>query len=150
MAPIPKRFTETELLERATLRVAMHIRGLWEERGSSDTRLLEALFIPDSLTTVGRSRTFNGKGRREHVVPRLVIIDACHEMLKSGASDETIARFIRDHVKIVQISPEECERLDRSDQLGLRQKMPNGWKPGDDVFARLEAAGIEWDLIPPS
>ena len=67
-------FSPAERLERASLRVAMHIRGMWEEKGSSDTRLLEALFLPDELTVVGRSRSYEGKGHREHVVPRLVII----------------------------------------------------------------------------
>ncbi len=140
-------FSPRERLERASLRVAMHIRGLWEEKGSSDTRLLEALLIPDELVLVGRSKAFPGKGRREHVVPRLVIIAECHGMLAKGATDEAIAAFIRDHVKIVMISEDECRRLDRSTDLGLRQRMPADWKVGDDVFARLKAAGIDWEPL---
>jgi len=75
-------FSRAERLERASLRVAMLIRGMWEEKGSSDTRLLETLLLPDDLTIVGRSRALRGKGRREHVVPRLVIIAECHKMLR--------------------------------------------------------------------
>lgn len=138
-------FSPAERLERASLRIAMHIRGMWEEKGSSDTRLLEALFLPDELTVVGRSRAFNGKGRREHVVPRLVIIKECHRMIEAGETDQAVAELIRNHAKIVLISAEECERLDRSAHLGLRQSMPVGWKFGDDVFARLNMAKIEWD-----
>lgn len=125
----------------------MHIRGLWEEKGSSDTRLLEALLLPDELTVVGCSTAVGGvvkNARREHVVPRLVIIRKCHEMLAAGQSDEAVAKVIRDHTKIVWISKEECERLDRVAGLGLRQTMPAGWRFGDDPFARLSAARIEW------
>ena len=142
-----REYSRTERLERASLRVAMHIRGLWEEKGSSDTRLLESLFLPDELVLAGRSRSFEGRGRREHVVPRLVIIDECHKMLERGETDAAIAAFIREHVKIVLISDDECRRLDRAAQLGLRQTMPVGWQFGDDLFARLKVAQIEWDPI---
>lgn len=138
------KYTDEERLGRACLRVAMHIRGLWEEKGSSDTRLLEGLFIPDELTVAGQSNAYRGEGRREHVVPRKVIIDECHEMLRRGEDDARIARFIRDHLKIVLITREECERLDRKANHGLRQKMPDDWVAGGDVFARLNAAGIAW------
>lgn len=137
-------FTDEQRLERACLRVAMHIRGLFEERGSSDTRLLESLFIPDELTIAGQSDAYSGKGHREHVVPRKVIIEECHEMLRQERDDAAIARFIKDHVKIVLITQEECERLDRKEHHGLRQAMPEGWAVGDDIFARLTAAGISW------
>ncbi len=144
-----RNYTRDELWERASLRAAMHIRGLWEEKGSSDTRLLEALFLPDTFTVVGRSRAYVAPGRREHVVPRVVVVGECHDMLERGEPDAAIAAFIREHVKVVLVSKEECERMDRRDQLGLRQAMPAGWKFGDDVFARLAAAGIEWDPVVP-
>jgi hypothetical protein len=144
---LPARFSKAELFDRAALRVAAHIRGLLEEKGSSDTRLLEALFIPDELTVVGRSRACVGEGHREHVVPRRVVIKECHRMIETGATDAEVARFIRDTVRIVRISDEERRRLDSRDQLGLRQEMPAGWKIGGDLFARLKAAQIEWEPI---
>ena len=67
-------------------------------------------------------------------------------MLEAGASDEHVARFLRDQVRIVLISKEECERLDRKAGLGLRQTMPEGWTFGDDLFARLKSADIEWEV----
>jgi len=143
-----RTYSKEERLERACLRAAMNIRGLWEEKGSSDTRLLEALLIPDELTIVGRSHAHRQSGRREHVVPRLVIVEECHSMLEARASDAEIARFIQDHLKIVHISREEADLLDRKDSLDLRQTMPKGWKIGDDVFARLTTAGIEWSPYP--
>ncbi len=144
-----RNYTRDELWERASLRATMHIRGLWEEKGSSDTRLLEGLILPDAFTLVGRSRAWSPPGRREHVIPRVVVVGECHRMLERGETDDAIAAFIRKHVQIVLISTEECERLDRRDQLGLRQTMPVGWSFGDDVFARLVVAGIDWDPIVP-
>ncbi len=47
-------------------------------------------------------------------------------------------------MKIVMISNEEQVRLDHREMVGLRQAMPIGWKLGDDIFARLKAAQIEW------
>jgi len=145
--PARRTYTTEERLERACLRVAMHIRGLWEEKGSSDTRLLDGLFLPDEFTVVGKSHNYDGKGRREHVVPRLVIIKECHAMLERGEGDLAIAKFIRGHVRIVLISREEQERLDRREQLALKQTMPPGWTFGDEVYARLAYAGIRWFRI---
>jgi len=144
-----RHYTRDELWERASLRAAMHIRGLWEEKGNSDTRLLDALILPDAFTLVGRSRAWSHPGRREHVIPRVVVVGECHRMLERGETDDAIAAFIRKHVRIVLISQEECVRLDRRDQLGLRQTMPGGWSFGDDVYARLTVAGIEWDPVVP-
>ncbi|OYW80072.1 MAG: hypothetical protein B7Z26_07060 [Asticcacaulis sp. 32-58-5] len=123
----------------------MHIRGLWEEKGSSDTRLLEGLFIPDEFTIVGKSISCDATICREHVVPSLVIIKECHAMLESGLSDENVADFIMNHTKIVLISSSEREKLDSKDKLGLRQAMPTDWKFGDDIYARLRLAGIQWE-----
>jgi hypothetical protein len=144
-----RSYTREERLDRACLRVAMVIRGLWEERGSSDTRLLEGLLLPDELTVVGRSRALHDgePRRREHVVPRRVIVVECHEMLARGATDEAIAAFIRDHTKIVLITAAEAERLDRADELGLRQTMPKDWLFGGDVFRRLAEANIQWNPL---
>jgi hypothetical protein len=145
-----ERYSKSGRFVRASLRVAMHIRGLYEERGSSDTRLLESFFLPDEHTLVGVShawRASGDKGRREHVVPRLVIIKACHAMVANGENDAAIACVIRDNVKIVMITEEECQRLDGRQQHGFKQCMPKKWKVGDDPFARLTTAGIAWDPV---
>ena len=141
---VRREYSFGERYERACLRAAMNIRGLWEEKGSSDTRLIEGLLLPDDFTVVGQSHAFSERGRREHVIARLVVIKEVHNMLERGSTDGQIAGFIRDHVKIVRISDEECLKLDRKDQLGLRQRMPTGWTFGDDIYARLSAAEIEW------
>ena len=141
--PARRDYTMAERHDRACMRIAMHIRGLWEETGRSDTRLLEGLFLPDAFTVIGHSHNFTGKGRREHVVPRLFVIEKCIEMLDLGQDDKAIAEFIREHVKIIMISDEEQVRLD-SRTTGLRQKMPKDWQPGGDIYARLKEVNVEW------
>ncbi len=139
------KFTDAELLERASLRAAANIRGLWEETGESDVRLLDQPFFTDRLVLAGHSVA--GKNRREHVVPPLFILKACHTMLEAGETDQAVARYIRDHLKIVRVSTEEAHRLERVRNLGVRHAMPIGWAPGDDIYARLVAARIEWTPV---
>lgn len=140
-----RNFSDAELLERASLRVAMFMRGMWEEKGSSDSRLLFDPWMPDRLTTMGRSHACTGKIYREHVVPRVLIAREVHKMFGDGRSDADVARYIRDHVKIVEITKEEADRLDRANQTNLKTRMPDGWAAGGDVYARLAAAGIAWE-----
>jgi hypothetical protein len=142
--PARRDYSLEERKDRTFLRAAAHIRGLWEEKGSSDTRILDAFFLPDEFTVVGRSHNYNGKGRREHVVPRLVIIKECHAMLERGEDDKSIAKFIHDNVRIVLISKEEQESLDHRDQAALKQTMPDGWTFGGNAYARLQSANILW------
>jgi hypothetical protein len=61
-------------------------------------------------------------------------------MLADGASDEDVAAFIESHLRIVLVTREEADHLDRV--LGLRTRMPAGWTVGDDVMARFAAGGI--------
>lgn len=140
------RFSREELLHRATLRVAHVIRGMWEEKQSSHSRLVDRPLIDDELVTIGRSTSIGAK-RREHVIPCVMIVRACHEMLTRDASDEDVAAFIRQHLKIVHVTPEEARRLDSVNAVGMRQCMPANWQFGDDPYARLRAAGIEWEPI---
>jgi len=139
------KFSDAELLERASLRVTRFIRGMWEEKGDSDSRLLLHPWMPDRLTTMGRSRACAGKVYREHVVPRVLIVREAHRMFAEGHSDDEVALYIRDHVKIVEITKEEADRLDRKADFNLKKTMPEGWQAGGDVYARLAAAGIEWE-----
>lgn len=140
-----KTFSRDELIGRAFFRVAMMMHGMWEEKGSSDTRLLEDWLIPNEFVTVGESLA--GTDHREHVVPRMVLCDRAHSMFKDGASIDDVADFLRRFLKVVLISRAEQKRLDNRDQLNLRQKMPEGWSfESGDLFARLVAADISFRL----
>lgn len=145
-----RTFTDAELLERASLRVAMFMRGMWEEKDSSDSRLLFDPWIPDRLVIAGRSRACTGQVYREHVVPRVHIAYEVHRMFAAGCADEEVALYIRQHVKIVEITKDEAARLDRKSDFNLKTTMPEDWRAGGDIYARLKAAGIEWEPIVPT
>jgi len=135
------KFTREELKERAFKRAACVIREMWEERGSSDTRLLQEPLIPDDFVIVGES--INGRHHKEHVVPRMLICDESHKMFAQGASVEEVAKFIQRNLKIVLIAKTEQTLLDKSTHLNLRQSMPDSsWLDGGDIYARLRVAGI--------
>lgn len=140
-----QRFSREELLLRACERVAYVMRGMLEEKGSTDTRLFGPPLIPDELVAVGRSQ--DDACYREHVIPRLVICDHAENMLKHGAELSAVARFIAEHLKIVYLTKRQCELLNSKQHFNLRQRMPTGWSFGHDPFARLQTAGITYALF---
>jgi hypothetical protein len=80
---------------------------------------------------------------REHVVPCILLLDEGVRMAKAGASDVEIAAMLKANLHIVLVSIEERERMDFA--LGLQTTMPEGWKFGDDPFARLRIANVVFD-----
>jgi len=102
--------------------------------------------IPDSFVIVGQSSS--GGNYKEHIVPRVVICAQCHALFENGASINEVASFIRKYLKIVLISKEERDRLDKKENLNLKQRMPDGWSfDCGSEFARLHAAGISYVLF---
>lgn len=139
------KFSREELIERAFLRAATVMFGMWEERGSSDTRLLIPPLIPDEFVIIGES--INGREHREHIIPRVVICNQCHKMFSEGVDINTVARFIRNNLKIIYISKDEQHLLDNGKQLNLRQRMPTGWSfESGDIYVRLNTAKIEFRI----
>jgi hypothetical protein len=141
-----EKYSYEEMLQRAFLRVSWNVHHMWQETGSSDTRLFLEPLIPNKFVIVGQSK--KGGTYKEHVVPRILICTQCHSMFENGESIETVAEFIRKFLKIVLITKEEQELLDRGKNLNLRQEMPDGWtfQHGCE-FERLKVAGIEFDLF---
>lgn len=146
MVTTPKQsFSLEERKMRAFIRTVEVMKGLWEEKGSSDTRLLKEPLILDSYITAGES--LKGRGHREHVVPRVYLCHRCHEMFAAGTPIEEIATLLQKYLKVVHITNDEQLFLDRVQHMGLRERMPDGWRFGeDDPYARLRAAGIEFRL----
>ena len=131
------KYSLDDLRVRACRRAALALHSYWEEGSGAHTRLFETL-VPDEYVVSGVS--IKGGWYREHVVPCKVIRDHCFELCAQGASVEDVAAFIQAHLKIVFITPEEAEHLNV--RMKLKTKMPAGWAVGDDVMARLAAAGI--------
>ena len=143
------KYSNEDMLERAFYRVAWNVHHMWEGTGDSDPRLFMEPIISDKFVIVGKSK--NGGTHKEHIVPRVVICKQCHLMFENGESIETVAKFIRSFLKIVLISEEEKNLLDKKDNLNLRQKMPAGWTfENGCAFERLTLAGIEYELYPPN
>lgn len=142
VSPTSLKFTAEEMLLRSCLRIASSMHSMWEETGSSDTRLLIEPLISDKLITVGQSR--KGADHREHVVPRVFICHECHKLFSANCSINEVAQFIAKHLRVVKISREEQIHLDHN--LKLRETMPIDWTVGDDVYARLREANVEFDF----
>ena len=116
--------------------------------------LLEADKL-DHLITVGKSANApEDRPYREHIVPCVMIHnEVIRLLLHAGVRDHEVseevihqaASLIKNNLAIVLISKEEQEKLDIS--LGLRTSMPKDWKFGDSIFARLEAAELEWESL---
>lgn len=127
-----------------TYRFALEI----EHQNLLDTvRNLQEADRLDHLICRGQSRKHTeDDSYREHVVPCVLIHNEAIRLLladdKSDAAVERVARLIEDNLAIVKITSGEQDRLDRV--LGLRTCMPQGWRFGDSIYARLERAGIDW------
>jgi hypothetical protein len=102
--------------------------------------LLEADTI-DSMLVRGESMNYTpDNGYREHVVPCIMIHNEAIRMFVAGESVVDVAQMIAENLAIVRITKDEAYKLDV--ELGLRTKMPTDWKFGDNIFARLDSAGI--------
>ena len=70
-----------------------------------------------------------------------MIVDEAIRMYDEDQSIEQVADMMQHNLKIVHITKEEQKVVDY--ELQLQRKMPQGWKFGDSIFARLEAADIK-------
>jgi len=80
---------------------------------------------------------------REHLVPCIVIHNEAIRLAKEGESAIRISQMIESNLKIGHIRTEDAELLNGSS--GLKSSMPNGWKFGDSIMARLDKIGIEME-----
>lgn len=80
---------------------------------------------------------------REHIVPCVMIIEEAFRMFdEDDASILEVAAMIQQNLFIVHITKAEADYLDHT--LGLKTTMPLDWNFGDSVFARLDAAKINY------
>ena len=137
-----KKTFSTEDKARAFDRVAYVLHSYWKDGTGRayTTRLFDTLIRHN----INCGRSLNGGGHREHVVPCGLLIKLSFVMFEQGRSIPEVAQFLEAHLKIADITREEARRMDFD--LGLKEKMPDGWKLGDDVMARLVSAGIT--LVP--
>ncbi|MGD9775172.1 hypothetical protein [Diaphorobacter sp.] len=132
------------VLKTCTLLIS-HFRNLREHGGGGfHTRLFSHMLHPEhQYVFAGRSITVDQTTptHPEHVVPCAVLISECQRMIGEDAPDAQIAALLAKHWKVATITKAEQQRLDF--ELGLKSKMPPGWRFEDgDTLARFHAANI--------
>lgn len=138
--PIPREVSERNIFEKIAKRFKYFIDSE-DGFGLENTRaLLEGDSI-DHLITIGESVNRTKENTyREHIVPCIMIYNQAVTMTMERRPVTEVAQMIKNNLAIVLITNEEATKLDN--ELDMQTSMPEGWKFGDSVFARLDAAGI--------
>lgn len=139
--PIPREVSERNIFEKIAKRFKYFIDNE-DGFGLENTRaLLEGDSI-DHLITIGESVNRTKENTyREHIVPCIMIFNQAVTMTMEKSSITEVAQMIKNNLAIVLITNEEADRLDN--ELDMQTSMPEGWKFGDSVFARLVTAQIQ-------
>lgn len=96
----------------------------------------------DRMIVRGQSMDFvPEKAYREHAVPCILIHNEIIRMVLEDYSITEITQMIISNLAIVMINDDQAYKLDV--ELGLRSSMPDGWKFGDSIYARFNAAQIK-------
>lgn len=90
-----------------------------------------------TINSPSETRTY-----REHVVPCDFLLRHVVEMYEQGSSVEDVAAMLDKNLAIAYINTEDAAYLDYV--LGLRTKMPDTWRWGDSITARLDEAKVEY------
>jgi hypothetical protein len=87
----------------------------------------------------GRLQEKSGRNAyREHIVPCDFMMREAIRMFEMGATVEEVASMFEKNNKILLISDDEATKVDSKHKT----TMPDGWKIGDDILARIHYAGI--------
>lgn len=76
----------------------------------------------------------------EHVIPNCVYVDRLVELYDNGELDEKQFSWLMSQIHVCFILKEEDDRLK---EKKLTEKMPDGWRWGDDPFARYKECDIK-------
>ncbi len=139
--PIAREVSERNIFEKIAKRFKYFIDSE-DGFGLENTRaLLEGDSI-DHLITIGESEKRTKENTyREHIVPCILIYNQAITMTLEKRPITEVAQMIKNNLAIVLITNQEADLLDN--ELDMQTCMPEGWKFGDNVFARLDTAGIK-------
>ena len=138
--PIAREVSERNIFEKIAKTLKFHIDiehgfGLDNPRASLESDSI------DHLITIGESVNRTKENTyREHIVPCVMIYNQAIKMIQENCTITEIAQMLKQNLAIVLITNEEAELLDN--ELDMQTSMPENWKFGDSVFARLDAAQI--------
>ena len=105
---------------------------------------------PHSPAALAATVEANERGVAPHLVAEHVtlvgdLVDSLVTAAETLTAPELAARLHTEH-RFAVITPEEDRRLTAA---GLEQAMPEGWRPGDDAWARYVAAGLDPSMFAP-
>jgi hypothetical protein len=109
---------------------------------SGNTRFLDRWVFDQVDKFIAINEPTDVRTYREHVVPCDLLLKQTVEMFQSGATVEQVAQMLKDNLAIAYIDPKDAEYIDG--ELGWRTTMPEGWKFGDAITARLDEAKINY------
>jgi hypothetical protein len=99
-----------------------------------------SLWTPAAVAVAGQSAAL----RIEHVEPLNIVMGLL--IAERTAGPDRTRELLQDGLECIVISADEDQRIDAA---GLRDRMPMGWRSGDDRWARYRAAGIDPDTFAP-
>jgi len=95
----------------------------------------------DKLIVRGQSAKYvPEKAYREHAVPCIMIHNELIKMVLADSTITAMTQLLISNLAVVLIHEDEARYLDVD--LGLRTSMPDGWKFGDDIYARFHAGNV--------
>lgn len=109
--------------------------------GQSPHSRIFQMIIYDEWIEIGES--MKGATHKEHVVPLIYLLNWGKKLFNETVDVKEYAEILKECLKIVRISKEEMDLLDKIDPV-LKTGMPEGWKRGDSIFARLDCKKIKW------
>lgn len=138
--PIAREVSERNIFEKIAKRFRYFLDAE-DGFGLENTRaLLEGDSI-DHLITIGESVNRTKENTyREHIVPCILIYNEAITMTMENRPVTEVAQMIKNNLAIVLITNEEASLLDN--ELDMQTTMPEGWKFGDSIFARLTAGNV--------
>ena len=103
---------------------------------------------PGNKLNVGKrtatSKNIKDKGfTKEHNIPTKFIYDAIKKAVFNDKVIEMFDLIMKDNFQVL-LNSDDDEKLNKA---GLRSKMPEGWKFGDDPFARYVKGGIDLNSL---
>ncbi len=105
--------------------------GFWDPRHIAHTAKYRSL-----PAKAGDKRCRRPGTVAEHVVPMGLV----EQMLEATGGDRELVRNVLSRYYIIARCTREEDRL--LEAAGLRQRMPRGWRPGGDPWARWAAVGL--------
>lgn len=109
---------------------------------SGNTRFLDRWVFDQVDSYIAINAPSETRTYREHVIPCDFLLRHIVEMYEQGATVSDVESMLDTHLAIAYIRPEDAAYMDYN--LGLKTKMPDSWKWGDNITARLDEAKINY------